>query len=187
MLILGGSSAVGIFAIQLAKLAGLTVIATTSTGNVALVKSFGADRVIDYRTQDFTEAVQDVDLVLDAVGSETQTRSFGVIRKDGLLLSLVSEPDEALARQYGVEIGNVHLNTTAARLGERAGLIDAGKLRFPIAREFFLDEAAAAHRLSEGGRTTGKIILRVTQLENVVLIASFLTLPTTDILDSLVL
>jgi len=160
VLIHGGSGGVGTFAIQLAKLAGLHVIATTSGGNVELVKSLGADEVIDYRREDFTAKVKGVDLVLDGVGGETLQRSYGVLRKGGLLLTIASPPDEALARQHGVTARFERNNVNGIKLQEIAGLIDAGKLKVIIEKEFPLAEAKAAHELSEAGRARGKIILR---------------------------
>lgn len=161
ILVQGGSGGVGTFAVQLARLAGFHVIATTSTGNRALVESLGADQVIDYRTEDLTRAVKDVDLVFDTVGGETLTRSFGLVRKGGQLLSIVSPPDEALAKEHGIDARFVRSNITGTRLEEICGLIDAGKIKVVIEREFPLAEAKAALALSETGRVRGKIVLRV--------------------------
>jgi NADPH:quinone reductase-like Zn-dependent oxidoreductase len=161
ILIQGGAGGVGTFAIQLAKLAGFHVIATTSAPNRALVQSLGADQVIDYRAEDFTHTVKDVDLVFDTVGGETLKRSFGVVRKGGQLLSIVSPPDEAPAKERGIEARFVRSNITGTRLEEISGLIDAGKIKVIIDREFPLAEAKAAHLLSETGRVRGKIILRM--------------------------
>lgn len=161
ILVQGGAGGVGIFVIQLAKLAGLHVVATTSTPNRALVESLGADQVIDYRAEDFTRNVKDVDLVIDTVGGETLKRSFGVVRKGGQLLSIVSPPDEALVGEYGIEARFVRSNITGTRLEEIGGLIDAGKIKVIIEREFPLAEAKAAQLLSESGHARGKIVLRV--------------------------
>jgi NADPH:quinone reductase-like Zn-dependent oxidoreductase len=161
ILVQGGAGGVGTFTIQLAKLAGYKVIATTSTPNRALVESLGADRVIDYRTEDFTKTVKDLELVVDTVGGDTLKRSFAVVRKGGQLLSIVSPPDEALGKEYGIDARFVRSNITGTRLEEIGGLIDAGKIKVVIEREFPLAEAKAAHALSESGRARGKIVLRV--------------------------
>lgn len=161
ILVQGGAGGVGTFIIQMAKLAGLHVTATTSTANRALVESLGADRVIDYREEDFTTNVKEFDLVVDAVGGDTLKRSFGVVRPGGQLLSIVSPPDEALAKEHGIEARFVRSNITGTRLEEIGGLIDAGKLKVIIEKEFPLAEAKAAHVLSESGRARGKIVLRV--------------------------
>jgi NADPH:quinone reductase-like Zn-dependent oxidoreductase len=161
VLVQGASGGVGSFAVQLAKLAGLRVIATTSGANVVLVKSLGADVVIDYRTEDIVAKAQGVDLVIDTVGGETQKKSFVLVKKGGLLLSIVSPPDEALAKQHGVTARFERGNMNGIRLQEIAGLIDAGKLKVIIDKEFPLAQAKAAHEYSETGRARGKIILRV--------------------------
>lgn len=161
VLIHGGSGGVGTFAVQLAKVAGLHVIATSSAANVALVKSLGADEVIDYRSEDFTAKVKDVDLVLDTVGGETLKKSYAVVRKGGLLLSIASPPDEELARQHGITARFERGTSNGIRLQELSSLIDVGKLRVIVEKEFRLSEAAAAQELSEAGHVRGKIILNV--------------------------
>jgi NADPH:quinone reductase-like Zn-dependent oxidoreductase len=161
ILVQGGAGGVGIFAIQLAKLAGWHVIATTSAGNRALVQSLGADQVIDYQTEDFTRAVKDVDLVIDTVGGDTQKRSFGVVKKGGQLLSIVSPPDEAQAKEHGIDARFVRSNILGSRLEEICSLIDAGKIKIVIERELPLSEAKEALALSEAGHVHGKIVLRV--------------------------
>jgi NADPH:quinone reductase-like Zn-dependent oxidoreductase len=161
ILIQGGAGGVGTFAIQLAKLAGFHVAATTSTANRALVESLGADRVIDYRAEDVARVARDFDLVFDTVGGETLKGSFGLVRKGGQLLSIVGPPDEAQAKEYGIDARFVRSNITGTRLEEICGLIDAGKIKVVIEREFPLAEAKAALALSETGRTRGKIVLRI--------------------------
>jgi NADPH:quinone reductase-like Zn-dependent oxidoreductase len=162
VLIHGGSGGVGTFAIQFAKLAGLHVTATSSAANAALLKSLGADEVIDYRNEDFTTRARTFDLVLDNVGGETLKKSYGVVRKGGLLLTIASPPDEALAREHGIVARFERGNINGIRLQEISGLIDVGKVRVIIEKELPLSEAAAALALSESGRTRGKIILNVT-------------------------
>jgi NADPH:quinone reductase-like Zn-dependent oxidoreductase len=161
VLIHGGSGGIGTFAIQLAKLAGLYVIATTSAANVKLVKSLGADQVIDYRAENFATKVKDVDLLLDMVGGETLKNSYGVVRKGGLLLTIASPPDEALAQQHGITARFERNNVNGIKLQEISGLIDTGKLQVIVEKELPLIEARAAHELSETSRARGKIILNV--------------------------
>lgn len=162
VLIHGGSGGVGTFAIQLAKLAGLHVIATSSAANTELLKSLGADEIIDYRSADFATKVKDVDVVLDNVGGETLRKSYAVVRKGGLLLTIVSPPDEALAKQHGIEVRFERGQVNGIRLQEISALIDRGKVRVVIDKELPLPEARAALERSESGRARGKIILNVT-------------------------
>jgi NADPH:quinone reductase-like Zn-dependent oxidoreductase len=161
VLIHGGSGGVGTFAVQFAKLAGLHVIATTSAANAALVKSLGADEVIDYGSGNFATKIRDIDLVIDNVGGETLKNSYAVVRKGGLLLSIVSPPDEDTAKQHGITARFERGNINGIRLQEIAGLIDVGKLRVVVDKEIPLHDAAYAHELSERGHVRGKIILNV--------------------------
>lgn len=157
----GAAGSVGVYAVQLARQAGLHVIATASADDAALVHDLGADTVIDYRTGRFEEKVRDADAVIDLVGGDTQKRSFQVLRRGGKLISAVSEPDQALARQHGVEAAFFLVNVTTEELTGIAKLIDDGKLRVGASVVLSLAEATQAHRMLEGQqpRLKGKIIL----------------------------
>ena len=161
VLVHAAAGGVGTFAVQFAKLAGLYVIATCSAPNAALVKSLGADEVIDYRNENFAAKAKEVDLVLDNVGGETLRESYRVVRKGGLLLTIASPPDEALAKQHGITARFERGVVNGIRLQEIGGLIDIGQLQVIVEKEFPLNEAAAAHELSEAGHVRGKIILNV--------------------------
>ena len=87
-----GAGGVGSFAIQLAKWKGAKVIATARAPNHDFLRQLGADEVIDYQNQKFEELVHDVDVVLDSIGGETQVNSFKVLKKDGILVSIVGRP-----------------------------------------------------------------------------------------------
>jgi NADPH:quinone reductase-like Zn-dependent oxidoreductase len=160
ILIHGASGGVGSFAVQLAKIAGAKVIGTTSTKNVEMVHSLGADQVIDYSVGDFRKVVSEVDMVYDTVGGDIQARSWDVIRKGGMLVATVGI-DENAATSHGI-IGRSYLLTSnGSRLRDIRELIDAGKVKVMIEREYPLIEAKAAHQLSQTGHVSGKIILRV--------------------------
>jgi NADPH:quinone reductase-like Zn-dependent oxidoreductase len=161
ILIHGASGGVGTFAVQFAKIAGAYVIATTSEENIGLVKSLGADEIIDYRKEDFSARLKDLDMVFDTVGGETQTRSWKTLRKNGTLVSTLSIVDESMALQYGVSGKTFMADSNGARLQEIAGLVDKGMLRVIIDSEFPLEDVKKAHELSESGKARGKIILRV--------------------------
>jgi NADPH:quinone reductase-like Zn-dependent oxidoreductase len=160
VLIHGASGGVGSFAVQLAKIAGATVIATTSYGNINMIRSLGADKVIDYNAGDFTRSVEKVDMVFDTIGGETQERSYTVLRSGGILVSTVGVNGEIAAR-YPVTAKSFMMVSNGSRLAEIAELIESGMLRVIIEREFPLEEVRAAHELSQTGRASGKIILRV--------------------------
>ncbi len=163
VLIHAGSGGVGSLATQLAKSRGAYVIATTSGKNRALVESFGADQVIDYQTQQFTEILQDLDVVFDTMGGDIQESSWSVLKQGGILVSIVNPPSVTKARERGVRSAFVFIEPNASILEQLAERVDHGKLRPIIGAEFALHDIAKAHALSETGRTIGKIVLYVGQ------------------------
>ncbi len=163
VLIHAGSGGVGSLAIQLAKSVGARVIATTSTRNLALVASLGADQVIDYKTQQFTDLADKVDLVIDTLGGDVQEKSWSVLKPGGILVSIVSPPSVDKAKALGMRSAFVFIEPNAPILEKLAALVDAGKVRPLIGAEFALSDIAKAHALSESGRAVGKIVLYVGQ------------------------
>ena len=161
VLVHAASGGVGSFAVQLAKAFHCQVIAVTSTPNVEMVKALGADRVIDYRRQDFAASVRDVDVVLDTLGGETQTKSWSVLRAGGTLVSVVSPPDPKSAAERNAKGAYAWVVPDGARLHLISGMVEAGKLRTVIDTVLPLSQAAAAHQRSASGRARGKIILAV--------------------------
>lgn len=161
VLIHAASGGVGTIAVQLAKAKGCHVIGTTSGVNVELVESLGADEVIDYKTTDFSQVVSDVDVVLDTMGGTVQEKSFQVLKKGGILVSIVSNPDQGLAEKYGVKTAFVFITPNAPVLKELRFLIDGGKIRPVIDRIFSLTEIKKAHEYSQAGRSKGKIVIEI--------------------------
>src|SRR5690349_19267413 len=102
ILIHGGSGGVGIFAVQIAKARGARVIATASTPNQDLLKQLGADVAVDYTKTKFEDVAKDIDAVLDPVGKETLARSYRVVKKGGIVISLVARPDPAELEKRGL-------------------------------------------------------------------------------------
>lgn len=163
VLIHAASGGVGSIAVQLAKSRGAHVITTTSEKNRALVKSLGADEVIDYRTQKFEEAVRDVDVVLDTIGGQVQDASWSVLSPGGILVSIISTPPQEKAKSLGVRSAFLFIQPSASILVQLAALIENGKLRPVIGAEFALSDIAKAHALSQSGHAAGKIALYVGQ------------------------
>jgi NADPH:quinone reductase-like Zn-dependent oxidoreductase len=161
VLIHGASGGVGSFAVQIAKLRGAHVIATTSARNVDLVRELGADRVIDYTAERFEDVVHDVDAVIDTVGGDTQERSWRVLARGGVLVSIVNPPPEEMAGKYGVRAGFLFLQPLAWQLDEIARAIDEGKIRPIVSEVLPLSDARRGQELSQGGHVRGKIVLRV--------------------------
>jgi len=157
----GAAGAVGSMILQLAKLSGAYVIGTASGQGVDKIKKLGADESIDYKTQDFTKLVKEVDLVADTVGGETQTKSFSVIKRGGKLLSIVGPPSAELAEKAGVTAAFIFSNPSYTKLDFGKHLIEEGKLKLGIARVMKLEEAAAAQDLVSNGGVNGKVVLEI--------------------------
>jgi NADPH:quinone reductase-like Zn-dependent oxidoreductase len=161
VLIHAGSGGVGHFAVQLAKWKGAYVFATASTKNQDLLRKLGVDEPIDYTQQRFEDIARKIDVVLDTLGGETQERSWSVLKKGGVLVSLVQPPSEEKAKELGVRAAIIGAQPNGAQLAEIAKIIDSGKLAPVIDRILPLSEARRAHELSQSGHTHGKIALRV--------------------------
>jgi NADPH:quinone reductase-like Zn-dependent oxidoreductase len=161
VLIHGGAGALGSVAVQLAKAQGLHVIATASGAGVELVKSLGADEVIDYRLQPFQDVVKGIDVVLDTLGGATQEASWGTLKPGGLLVATAMPPSPERAAKAAVRAAFVFTPPRGAVLAQLAQLVDTGLLRLLVAQEFALTDAAHAHSLGESGQARGKMILHV--------------------------
>src|SRR5262249_23256939 len=116
VLVHGGAGNVGGYAVQLAKRGGAMVIATASVENDSFVRRLGDDGVIDYRGKRFEERVKDIDVVLDTVGGETLDRSYGVLKRDGIVVSSAAQPSRERAEQHGVRAFFFLVQVTTERL-----------------------------------------------------------------------
>ena len=161
VLIHGAAGGVGLFAVQFAKWKGAEVFATTSTNNVAYVRSIGADTVIDYRTTRFEDVVRDVDFVLDTIGGDSQRRSMLIVRPGGTLISVYEVPPADLAVELGIRATMNQTLPNSQHLRQIVQLIDEGCATPAIRQIFPLSEANKAHALSETGHGRGRIILHV--------------------------
>jgi NADPH:quinone reductase-like Zn-dependent oxidoreductase len=159
----GAAGNVGAFAVQLARRAGIQVIATAAATDIPFVRSLGANTVIDFKTQRFEEQVRDVDAVIDLVGGETQTRSFQVLRRGGKLISAVSPPDQHLAESHGVEAAFFLVDVNSRALALIAGLLESEELRTHVGAILPFAAAREAHLMLEHLRPQpkGKIVLAV--------------------------
>jgi len=161
ILIHGGAGGIGSFAIQITKHLGAYVITTTSTDDVEFVKALGADEVIDYKTQSFDELVSGIDAVFDTVGGETYDKSFKVLKKGGILVSMVQPPKEELAKQYGVNAIVQASMVTSERLSKLAQLVEQGVIRVHIDRTFPLEQTARALEYLQTGHPRGKVVITI--------------------------
>lgn len=178
-----GSGGVGTFAIQLAKHLGATVATTTSAANAELVKSLGADVVIDYRTQDFEQLLSGYDLVLNSQDAGTLAKSLNVLKPGGKLISISGPPDVPFAKSLGrnvllrfvmrmlsrgilnkargrgVDYSFLFMRADGRQLAEIARLIDAGAIRPVVDKVFPFAQTAEALASVETGRTKGKVVV----------------------------
>src|SRR5437588_4582890 len=161
VLIHGGSGGVGSFAIQIAKAHGAKVIATASTANQELLKQLGADVAIDYTKQNFENIAKDVDVVLDSIGKDTLARSYEVMKKGGIIVSLVARPDPAELAKHGIRGEAISVDPNSDELSEIGELIDEKKINVIDPQTFPLSEARKAQEQVATGHTRGKIVLKV--------------------------
>ncbi len=180
-----GSGGVGTLAIQLAKHLGATVATTTSTGNVALVKSLGADVVIDYKTQEFEDVLRDYDMVLNSQDGKTLEKSLGVLKGGGKLVSISGPPDPKFGREIaapgfvklvmrllsfgvrrkaqgrGVAYSFLFMKANGRQLREITQLIEAGAIRPVVDRVFPFESTNEALAYVETGRAKGKVVVKI--------------------------
>lgn len=161
ILIHAGAGGVGHYAVQFAHWKGAHVITTASARNADFVRALGADEVIDYTRSPFEKAVRDVDVVFDTVGGEVQQRSWRILKKGGILVSVLALTVPEAAQQQGWRSAYVFVQPNAAQLAQIAGLIDSGQVQPVVDNVLPLHEAAQAHALIQGAHTRGKIVLRV--------------------------
>lgn len=164
VLVHGGGGGVGHVAIQVAKARGAHVVATASGSKREFVEGCGADEVIDYTAGDFTEAVHDIDVVLDTIGGDTADRSLDVLRPGGHLVTAVVEEDAKLAAEYeaaGMRFSGIAVDPDPVALRGLVGLVEQGRLRVQVQETFPFERVADAHRLLDGGHLQGKIVLTV--------------------------
>ena len=166
ILIHGGSGGVGSFAVQIAKARGARVIATASTTNQDFLKQLGVDVAIDYTKIRFEKIAKDVDAVLDPVGKETLARSYDVVKKGGIVMSLVARPDRAELEKRGIRGAAISVHPDAEDLAEIARLIDAGKIRPMVTQVLPLGDAITAQQQAATHHTRGKVVLRIADEPN---------------------
>lgn len=164
VLIYGAAGGLGLFAVQFARWKGAQVIGTASTRNLDFVHSLGAETVIDYTTTRFEEVVHDVDVVLDTIGGETLQRSMKVVKPGGILVSLLGDPSQELAQEYGIRAMKNEVTQpfpSTELLDSIAGLMAEGSVRTHIASEYSLDEVRQAHERCQTGHGRGRIVLKI--------------------------
>jgi NADPH:quinone reductase-like Zn-dependent oxidoreductase len=161
VLIHGGSGGVGSFAIQIAKARGAKVIATASTANQDFLKQLGVDVAIDYTKQKFEDVAKDVDVVLDSIGRDTLARSYGAVKKGGIIVSLVARPNQSELEKHGIRGVALSVDPSSDELAEIGKLIEDKKIKVIVSQTFPLAEARKAQEQVATGHTRGKVVLKV--------------------------
>lgn len=172
VLIYGASGSVGTWAVQLAKHFGAQVTAACSTSHVALVKSLGADQVIDYTKEDWTRSEQTYDLLFDAVGKTSFPGCLSVLKKDGVYLQVVAAPALSLRMLW------VGMTSSKTLIGGEATpktedlvylkeLVEAGKIKPVIDRRYPLEQIVEAHRYVDQGHKKGDVVITVQQSKHI--------------------
>lgn len=166
VLVHAAAGGVGHLAVQIAKARGAYVIGTARAAKHDFVRGLGADEVVDYTHDDFAETIRDVDVVIDTIGGAYGPRSLRTLRPGGIVISLASPAEAALAKTaepLGLRAAFIIVEPDDGTLKEITELIETGHLRAVVDTVLPLEEAAKAHELSETGRTRGKIVLTVVQ------------------------
>lgn len=179
VLIHAGSGGVGSFAIQYAKAKGAYVYTTTSTSNVAWVKELGADRVIDYKTEDYKTIVNDADIVFDTLGNHYSVEAFQVVKRGGKVVSVVGPLDKESAARFGMndyELPNdlaqardekeasyqfVFMHPNGEHLRGIKALIEDEKIKPIIDNVYSFEDSVEAFKHLASGRAKGKIVIKI--------------------------
>ncbi|KAA9005970.1 NADP-dependent oxidoreductase [Histidinibacterium aquaticum] len=162
VLIHGGAGGVGHLAVQIAKSAGCEVFTTARADEDGeMLERLGADRVIDYREENFEEIATDLDLVLDTIGGDTQKRSLACLTKGGRLVGTLGGPDEDTVKKHGVTATAFMTQPNGTQLEEMGRAFSQGTLRTNVSQTFPLEEAAKAQDTLENQHVQGKIALTV--------------------------
>jgi len=180
-----GAGGIGTFAIQLAKHLGAKVGTTTSTDNVDLVRSLGADEVIDYKKHEFENVLRDYDAVLGTVRGDAIEKSLRILKSGGVVVSLIGPPDAAFARARGmnffmmfvfgllsrkiirharkrcIEYSFLFVHPDGRQLAEIGELVKAGRIRPVIDKVFPFDQTKDALAYLEKGRAKGKVVVQI--------------------------
>lgn len=179
VLIHAGSGGVGSFAIQYAKAKGAYVYTTTSTSNVEWVKQLGADRVIDYKKEDYKSIAKDVDIVFDTLGKDYSIESFEVVKQGGIVVSVVGPLDEASAKMFGMadytlpeelakassdknaEYKFIFMHPNGAHLNEIKALVEDDLIKPIVETVYPFEESIKAYTHLATGRSKGKIVIKI--------------------------
>jgi NADPH:quinone reductase-like Zn-dependent oxidoreductase len=161
ILIHGGSGGIGSMAIQMAKYLGAHVATTARKDKSEYLKTLGADEIIDYKDEVFEEKLKDFDAVFDTVGGDTYKRSFKVLQKGGIIVSMLEQPDQELMDKYQVNAAGQSTRINSHQLKKLAELFDSGVVTVTIDRVFPLEETGQAMEYQRVGSVKGKVVIEI--------------------------
>jgi len=161
ILIHGGAGGIGSIAFQLARHLGAYVATTVNAKDIQYVKELGADETIDYKNQTFEGMLHDYDAVYDTVGGETYVRSFKVLRKGGIIVSMLEQPRPELMEQYGVNAIGQMTQVNTERLSKLAELVSKRVIKVHVDKTFPLEQAGEALAYLQSGHPRGKVVLKM--------------------------
>ncbi|NLD98238.1 MAG: NADP-dependent oxidoreductase [Fibrobacter sp.] len=161
LLIHGGAGGIGHYAIQIAKNLGATVATTINSKDTDFVRDLGATVVIDYKKEKFEERISRYDGVLDTVGGDVYKRSFSVLRKGAVIVSMVAKPDENLMQQYDVRSVLQFTQITSERLQKLSALVDRNIIRIHIDKVYPLNQVDEALSYLQNGSPEGKVVIKI--------------------------
>ena len=162
VLIHAAAGGVGHFAVQIAKHLGAKVIGTASASNEDFLMEIGVDVPIDYKSSNFEDQIEQVDIVLDPIGGETTERSLQTLKKGGILVSIVGGVKDhlnSIIEEKGITAKNYLVHSSGSDMKQLAELLEKGIIKPHISQRFSFEEIAEAHHQIESGRTRGKIVL----------------------------
>lgn len=161
ILIHGGAGGIGSIAIPLAKNLGAYVATTVSSDDIQFVHTLGADKIIDYKSQSFEDVLNDYDAVYDTVGGETYTKSFKVLKKGGIIVSMLVQPNSELMQRFGVKAIFRFIQVNKDRLTQLAQWVDKNNIKIKVDKTYSLHETAKAIDYVKDIHPRGKIVLEI--------------------------
>ncbi len=161
ILIHGGAGGIGSIAVQLAKYLGAYVTTTVSAKDIPYAKELGADEAIDYKNQSFEDLVHDYDAVYDTAGGKTYAGSFKVLKKNGIIVSMLEQPHSDLMKQYGVNAIGQFTQVNSERLSKLTELVERRAIKVYVEKTFPLEQAGEALSYLQNGHPRGKVVLKI--------------------------
>jgi alcohol dehydrogenase len=162
VLVHGGAGGIGSFAVQYAKYLGCHVATTVRGSQTEFVRSLGADEVINFELERFDETLEEYDAVLDTVGGEVYRRSFSVLKKGGVVASMIQNPlDQELASKFDARTVYVTSLVNSASLRHLAELVDRDALKSRIGREYPIEQTREAYAYFEQDHPKGKVVVKI--------------------------